>query len=178
MTANHHAPGRRPTSPDGQHRGMAGAPDDRTAHTADDLLMEARASLLRRPSPAEALAAQARGALLIDIRGDDQRRARGLIPGAPPAPQPAGMALRPHGPVAAPGLGRPGSASHPDLPGGVNQSSLAAATLQRLGPVNATDMDGGFTAWDAAGLPVIAQPTTSQNYPVTVTPTDNHPEPG
>jgi hypothetical protein len=60
----------------------AGAPDGRTAYTADKLLIEARASLPRRPSAAEALAAQARGALPIDIRGDDQRRACGPIPGA------------------------------------------------------------------------------------------------
>ncbi len=56
------------------------------------------------------------------------------------------------------------------------QSSLAAATLQRLGLVNATDMDGGFAAWIAAGLPVIAQPTTGQDHPVTVTVTDHHAE--
>jgi hypothetical protein len=37
--------------------------------TADDVLIEA-------------VAAQAKGALLVDIRGDDQRRAGGLIPGA------------------------------------------------------------------------------------------------
>ena len=36
------------------------------------------------------------------------------------------------------------------------QSSLAAATLQQLGLTNATDLDGGFTAWAAAGLPVTA----------------------
>jgi hypothetical protein len=82
MTADHRAPGRGAATPDGQHHGLAGAPDGRTAYTADELLIEARASLPRRPSPAEALAAQARGALLIDIRGDDQRRACGLIPGA------------------------------------------------------------------------------------------------
>jgi rhodanese-related sulfurtransferase len=35
------------------------------------------------------------------------------------------------------------------------QSSLAAATLQKLGLIHATDLDGGFTAWAAAGLPVI-----------------------
>jgi hypothetical protein len=82
MTADHHAPGRRAATPDGQHRGLAGAPDGRTAHTADQLLIQARASLPRRPSPAEALAAQARGAPLTGIRGDDQRRTCGLIPGA------------------------------------------------------------------------------------------------
>jgi rhodanese-related sulfurtransferase len=56
-----------------------------------------------------------------------------------------------------------------------SQSSLAAATLQRLGLVNATDMDGGFSAWAAAGLPVIAQPTTGQDHPVTVTVTAGRP---
>jgi len=35
------------------------------------------------------------------------------------------------------------------------QSSLAAATLQRLGLRNATDLDGGFAAWRQAGLPVV-----------------------
>ena len=33
-------------------------------------------------------------------------------------------------------------------------SSLAAAALQDLGIRNATDLDGGFHAWQAAGLPV------------------------
>ena len=50
--------------------------------TVDDLLAEARGVLPHRPGPAEALAAQAKGALLVDIRGDDQRRASGLIPGS------------------------------------------------------------------------------------------------
>ena len=52
-----------------------------TAKSVDELLAQARAILPHRPSPAEALHAQARGALLVDIRGDDQRR-DGLIPGA------------------------------------------------------------------------------------------------
>jgi hypothetical protein len=42
--------------------------------TSDQLLTEARALLPRRPSSAQALAAQANGGLLVDIRGDDQRR--------------------------------------------------------------------------------------------------------
>ena len=33
-------------------------------------------------------------------------------------------------------------------------SSLAAAQLQELGFTDATDVDGGFEAWSAAGLPV------------------------
>ena len=39
-------------------------------------------------------------------------------------------------------------------------SSLAAASLQDLGLRNATDLDGGFRAWKAAGLPVrVRRPT-------------------
>ena len=34
------------------------------------------------------------------------------------------------------------------------QSSLAAANLQEMGLVNATDVVGGFESWAAAGLPV------------------------
>jgi rhodanese-related sulfurtransferase len=34
------------------------------------------------------------------------------------------------------------------------QSSLAAATLQQLGHVGATDVIGGFQAWKTSGLPV------------------------
>lgn len=33
-------------------------------------------------------------------------------------------------------------------------SSLAAATLRELGFTDATDIDGGFQAWVAAGLPL------------------------
>jgi len=150
-TAHSPAAGRFRSEP---HDGMASMPDRRTAKTADELLMEARALLPHRPSPAEAHAAQATGALLIDIRGDDQRRADGLIPGAVLLPR---NALE----------WRCDPASrwrHPALAGWDQrlilicqegfQSSLAAATLQRLGLVNATDLDGGFTAWTAAGLPV------------------------
>ena len=138
----------------GTRDGTAGMPDRRTAKTADELLMETQALLPRRPSPAEAHAAQATGALLTDIRGDDQRRADGLIPGAVLLSR---NALE----------WRCDPASrwrHPALAGRDQhlilicqegfQSSLAAATLQRLGLVNATDLDGGFTAWAAAGLPV------------------------
>jgi rhodanese-related sulfurtransferase len=32
-------------------------------------------------------------------------------------------------------------------------STLAASTLRRIGLREATDLDGGFQAWKAAGLP-------------------------
>jgi hypothetical protein len=60
-----------------------GVPDRRTAKCVDDLLTQARAVLPHRSSPVEDFAAHAKGCLLIDIRGDDQRRAGGLIPPAP-----------------------------------------------------------------------------------------------
>jgi rhodanese-related sulfurtransferase len=60
--------------------------------TVDELLARARATLPHRPAPAEALHAQARGALLVDIRGDDQRR-DGLIPGAIVVPRNQGPGI-------------------------------------------------------------------------------------
>ena len=124
------------------------------AKTVDELLSEARALLPYRPSPAEALAAQANGALVVDIRGDDQRRAGGLIPGAvvvarnvlewrcDPASPWRDAAIRTRDQVIIV-VCQEGF-----------QSSLAAA-LQRLGLRKATDLDGGFAAWREAGLPVV-----------------------
>jgi rhodanese-related sulfurtransferase len=121
--------------------------------TIDDLLQEARARL-RRLSPAEARDAAARGALIVDIRSEVQRAAQGLVPRAHFVPRnvlewradPASD-HRDEVLVAAPGplilMCAQGY-----------QSSLAAATLLDLG-VTATDMAGGFEAWDAQGLPVI-----------------------
>ena len=138
-------------------------PCRRTAKTVDDLLIEARAMLPHRPSPAEAFHAQESGSLLVDIRGDDQRRADGLIPGAIVLPRnclewrcdPASRWRHP-------------AITRRDLRiilicDQGYQSSLAAATLQQLGLIHATDLDGGFTAWAAAGLPVIAPPPAGQD---------------
>lgn len=54
----------------------------RAVTTVEELLARARATLPHCPSPTEALHAQASGALLIDVRGEDQRRDGGLTPGA------------------------------------------------------------------------------------------------
>ena len=133
-----------------------------TPKTVDELLAQARAMLPHRPSPAEALHAQANGALLVDIRGDDQRR-DGLIPGAIVVPRNSlEWRCDPASAVEAPRHHPPGPAHHPHLQQGY-QSSLAAAALQQLGLIHATDLDGGFTAWAAAGLPVIAPPAAGQD---------------
>ncbi len=122
--------------------------------TVEQLLREARASLPFRLSPAEAAQAQAAGALLIDMRGDDQRRRDGLIPGALVIPRNS-LEWRCD----------PKSAWHDPVIRSHEQrlvlvcdegfsSSLAAAALQQLGMHLACDVEGGFQAWRHAGLPV------------------------
>jgi rhodanese-related sulfurtransferase len=140
-----------------------------TPMTVDELLAQARATLPHRPSPNEALHAQARGALLVDIRGDNQRR-DSLIPGAIVMPRNC-LEWR---------CDPASEWRHPAITGRDlriilicdqgYQSSLAAAALQQLGLIHATDLDGGFTAWAAAGLPVIAPPTAGQDDPAITTP--------
>jgi rhodanese-related sulfurtransferase len=82
----------------------------------------------------------------VDIRSDAQRSADGVVPGARYVPRNV-LEWR------APELGAVERRVILMCDGGY-QSSLAAATLQELGLVDATDMDGGFQAWRAAGLPV------------------------
>jgi rhodanese-related sulfurtransferase len=144
------------------------------AKTVDELLARARATLPDRPSPAEALRAQAGGALLIDIRGDDQRRDDGLIPGAIALPRNS-LEWR---------CDPASEWRHPAITGRDlriilicdqgYQSSLAAATLQQLGLIHATDLDGGFTAWAAAGLPVIAPARADRTRPAAVIAGEQH----
>ena len=130
--------------------------------TVDELLTEARAMLPHRPTPAEALHAQAAGALLVDIRGDDQRR-DGLIPGAIVIPRNSlEWRCDPVSPWRHPAITRRDLYIILICQQGY-QSSLAAATLQQLGLIHATDLDGGFAAWAAAGLPVIPPPPVGQD---------------
>jgi rhodanese-related sulfurtransferase len=148
----------------------------RAPKTVDELLAQARATLPHRPSPPEALRAQASGALLIDIRGDDQRREDGLIPGAIVLPRnslewrcdPASEWRHP-------------TITRRDLRiilvcNEGYQSTLAAANLQQLGLIHATDLDGGFTAWAAAGLPVTV-PGRPPDQPPTGRPRPGRPRP-
>ena len=121
--------------------------------TIDELLAQARAGL-ERVGPQEAHEALRDGALLVDIRAEHQRAADGVVRDAI-------------------WLARnvlewrcdPSSDARDERVGGLQrhvivmcdegyQSSLAAATLQQLGFARATDLDGGFQAWRAAGLPV------------------------
>jgi len=121
--------------------------------TVEQLLVEARSGL-RRLSPAAAQLAEDSGAWLVDIRAEHQVARDGIIPGALLISRNTlEWRLDPSCPY-----------RHPDGPA-LNdavivvcdegyQSSLAAANLQRLGFHRATDLEGGFQAWRAGGLPV------------------------
>jgi len=126
--------------------------------TVDDLLADARARLVRL-SPEEALAAQAAGAVLVDVRGDDQIRGHGSIPGAIRIPRNVlEWRADPSCPAHDPRIADLDSAIVIVCQQGY-QSSLAASNLQELGFSRATDLDGGFEAWCAAGLPIDHAPT-------------------
>ncbi len=129
--------------------GRPGAPASRV----DELLAEARRGV-KRLSPQEAAAEVAAGALLVDTRTELQRAAQGELPGAIVVDRTVlEWRLDPTSPDRIP------EAGDPDLRVVVvcrqgYSSSLAAASLQRLGLHRATDVIGGVEAWVAAALPV------------------------
>jgi rhodanese-related sulfurtransferase len=125
--------------------------------TADQLLAEARSGL-ERLEPADAAAAIAAGAVLIDVRSELQRERDGVVPGSVFLPRNV-LEWR-CDPASSYRDERVADASR-QLIVMCNegyQSSLAAANLKRLGFDTATDLAGGFQAWRAAGLPVSRRP--------------------
>jgi rhodanese-related sulfurtransferase len=119
--------------------------DDRRL-TIDELLAQARAELGRRPQPHDLDVLVAAGALVVDIRPIEQRERDGELPGAlvidrnvlewrlDPASEHRVVDVADDQIVVI--VCNEGYAS-----------SLAAATLRRLGLRGATDLDGGFQAW-------------------------------
>jgi rhodanese-related sulfurtransferase len=138
---------------------MSGAPSG--SRGIDDILAETRARL-DRLDPVQARQAQLDGAVLVDIRPTAQRAGAGEIPGALIVERNVlEWRFDPRSDARLP------VADRYDLPVVVfcqegYTSSLAAAALQDLGLHRATDVDGGFAAWQAAGLPVSAFRSTSQ----------------
>ena len=131
------------------------------ARTIDQLLAQARARL-DRLTPAEAFAAFSRGAVLVDIRPEAQRAREGAIPGA----------LIVERNVLEWRFDPASDARLPWVRGYDHEiivfcsegytSSLAAAALQDLGLGRATDLDGGFVAWAAEGLPTCSPVTAGR----------------
>ncbi len=116
----------------------------------DEILQAARERLHR----VDARAAARSGAILIDIRPVAQRQTHGEIPGAVIIERNVlEWRLDPRSNARLP------FADRYDLDVIVfcqqgYTSSLAAAALQELGLSKATDLEGGFEAWQQAGLPV------------------------
>ena len=122
---------------------------------ADDLVAAARARC-RRVTPDEVAVALADGALVVDTRSIEQRVAAGEIPGAVViARNVLEWRLDPTGPQRIPELRDAAQRVIVFCQEGY-ASSLAAASLLDLGLSGATDLAGGFEAWVAAGLPVVA----------------------
>jgi rhodanese-related sulfurtransferase len=121
--------------------------------TIDQLLAGARARL-DRLGPAQALEAQRAGALLIDTRSHDERVRHGAIAGAVHVPLSVlPWRLDPDFEYRDPALSDPSRQVILICADGYS-SSLAAALLQEMGFVLATDLDGGFNGWKSAGFPV------------------------
>jgi rhodanese-related sulfurtransferase len=131
--------------------------------TIDQMLADARARLIR-VSPQQAHREAGQGALIVDIRPQAQRAAEGEIPGAMIVERnvlewrfdPASAARLPQ--------------ARYDLRIIVfcqegYTSSLAAAALQDLGIIQATDLDGGFRAWQLAGLPTASHSRVASATP-------------
>ena len=129
--------------------------------TIEDLLAEARGRI-ERLEPEEAARAVATGARLIDLRGDDERRRFGVVPGSYHVPRSVlEWRLDPDCESRNPELA--------DLDAQVillcahgYSSSLAAATLRELGFARVADVVGGFEAWKEKGLATKPAPAGPQ----------------
>lgn len=127
----------------------SGPPADRVS--IRDLLDEVRVGL-DRVGPDVAFAQIAAGAALVDIRPPEQRLVEGEVPGAFLIGRNVlEWRLDPKSDASIPDLARYDRRIIVMCSEGY-ASSLAAATLRQLGLL-ATDLDGGFQAWKAAGLP-------------------------
>jgi rhodanese-related sulfurtransferase len=122
--------------------------------------LAAARALLQRFTPHQTKAFLDAGGLVVDTRTEAQRRQAGEIPGAVVIDRTVlEWRLDPTCPF------------HTEVARGYDDpvvvvcaqgysSSLAAASLQRIGLSRATDMIGGFAAWVAAGLPVMPGDST------------------
>lgn len=125
--------------------------------TIDALLAESR-STLDRLDPVRALDAVRNGGVIVDTRDEAIRMREGTVPGSVHVPLSVlYWRLDPASPWSEPALADRERTVIVMCSHGFS-SSLAAATLQRLGYPAATDLDGGFEAWRDADLPVDPPP--------------------
>jgi rhodanese-related sulfurtransferase len=119
-----------------------------------DKVLELARSRLARVDARQAAAEHAKGALLVDTRTESQRTKQGEIPGALVIDRTVfEWRLDPTSPTRIP-QAKDHQIRVIVICSQGYSSSLAAASLQDLGLVNATDVIGGFHAWREAGLPI------------------------
>jgi rhodanese-related sulfurtransferase len=117
----------------------------------DRLLAAERATIEPRAQPADLPGVSERGGLVVDIRPVELRERDGVIPGALVVGRNVlEWRLDPTSRWRIPEVTGPDQEVVVACDEGY-ASSLAAATLRRLGLVRATDLDGGFQAWRRAG---------------------------
>lgn len=121
--------------------------------SVDEMLAAARERITRL-SPAEAAAEMVKGATLIDTRCSEDRTREGFVPGAVNYPLSV-LEWR----VDPDSDTRDEAIAHLDaslilMCSDGYSSSLAGSRLMDLGFEKVFDVDGGFRAWKAAGLPV------------------------
>jgi rhodanese-related sulfurtransferase len=122
--------------------------------TIEELLKTAR-SRIRRYEPTDVATAIGEGAVLVDLRCQDDRAREGRVAGAVPIPRTVlEWRVDPDSPW------KDDRVANPDVPlilmcNDGYSSSLAAATLVDMGFVDAGDLIGGFRAWKAEGLPLV-----------------------
>lgn len=140
---------------------MSSTLPDAAGHGSMALLNRARAGM-DRLTPAQALAEQHRGALLIDVRTDVHRAASAHIPGSliidltvlPWRLDPSFEHRIPEAEC--------WNARYILFCRHGYSSSLAAWNLRQMGLSRTTDIIGGFEAWDVAGLPTTGTPAESR----------------
>jgi rhodanese-related sulfurtransferase len=122
--------------------------------TVTRLLEEAR-SRIRRHDPVQARAAIDEGALLIDIRCEEDRLREGTVTGSIHIPRTVlEWRADPESEWRDERVARLETTLILMCNDGYS-SSLAAASLAEIGFENVGDLIGGFRAWRAAGLPTV-----------------------
>jgi rhodanese-related sulfurtransferase len=120
--------------------------------TVEEMLAAARARIARL-SPREASEAQRSGAVIVDTRDSADRAAEGVIPGSVLVTRNTlEWRADPTAELPDPRIADPSLQLIVVCNDGYS-SSLAAASLVDLGFARAADLEGGYRAWKAAGLP-------------------------
>ncbi len=123
------------------------------AMNAEDMLTEAR-SRITRVTPAALLADLDTDVIVVDLRCAEERRRTGVIPDSIPIGRSVlEWRLDPTSQWRDDRVARPDARMILVCEDGYS-SSLAADSVRRLGFADIGDLDGGMTAWIAAGLPL------------------------